>query len=54
MMKSTEFKDKVKIDFHQNNMYAWKVIFDITKYEVSKELAKDFKDLGERVGPERA
>lgn len=38
MMKSSEFKDKLKIEFFKNNMYVWKVSFDILNYEISKEL----------------
>jgi len=42
LMKSTEFKDKLKIEFYKNNMYIWKVCFDILNYEISKDLKQDF------------
>jgi hypothetical protein len=45
MLKSTEFKDKLKIEFFKNNMYIWKVSFDIIDYEISKELRQDFIEL---------
>ncbi|CDW86592.1 uba ts-n domain containing protein [Stylonychia lemnae] len=45
LMKSNEFKDKISIDFHQNNIYVWRVSFDIMNYEISKDLQKDFQEL---------
>lgn len=45
LMKSSEFKDKIKVEFFKNNMYIWKVSFDIVHYEVSNELKSDFKKL---------
>lgn len=42
LMKSSEFKEKLRIEFFKNNMYVWKVYFDLLNYEVSNELKKDF------------
>jgi hypothetical protein len=50
MLKSSEFKDKLKIEFYKNNMYIWKVSFDIMNYEISKELKQDFMALSEKMG----
>ena len=49
-MKSSEFKDKLNIEFFKNNMYIWKVSFDILSYEISNELKQDFMLLKEKIG----
>lgn len=40
---SEEFKDMLKVDFFKDNMYVWRVKFDLNKYEISKQLRADFK-----------
>ena len=49
-MSSDEFKEKVNIEFHKDNMYIWKVQFDIMLYEISKQLKDDFDALKRRTG----
>lgn len=53
-MKSSEFKDKLKVEFFKNNMYIWKVSFDLIKYEVSNDLKNDFKQLATKIGEDKA
>lgn len=43
LMASSEFKDKVTVDFYRDNMYIWRVKFDLMKYEITKTLREDFK-----------
>jgi hypothetical protein len=43
LMRSSDFKNILFIDFKNNNMYNWDVVFDITKYEISADLKEDFK-----------
>ena len=43
LLSSKDFKDIMKIDFVKDNLYLWRVTFDITKYELSKELRTDFQ-----------
>lgn len=42
MLTSVDFKDICTIEFVKDNLYNWKAVFDITKYEISKELREDF------------
>lgn len=42
LLQSDEFKDKLAIDFFKDNMYVWRVKFDLIKYEISKHLKEDF------------
>lgn len=49
-MKSSEFKNKIKIEFVSNNMYVWRVSFDLLNYEVSGNLKKDFIELERKIG----
>lgn len=53
-MKSSEFKEKIKIEFFKNNMYIWKVSFDIANYEISNELKNDFEQLKLKMGKDKA
>jgi hypothetical protein len=39
---SSEFKDKISIDFFKDNMYVWRIKFDLVNYEISKKLKGDF------------
>jgi hypothetical protein len=43
LLASSEFKDKVTVDFFKDNMYIWRVKFDLHKYEISKNLKSDFE-----------
>jgi ubiquitin-conjugating enzyme E2 Q len=45
MLTSTDFKDILNIDFVKDNMFTWRVTFDITKYEIHKDLKEDFAQL---------
>lgn len=38
MLMSKDFKDILKIDMVKDNIYIWKLVFNVTKYEISKEL----------------
>lgn len=42
LMASSEFKEKLTIDFFKDNMYIWKVKFDLTQYEIGGDLKNDF------------
>lgn len=42
MLSSKDFKEMLKIEMVKDNIYTWKLSFDITNYEVSKELKDDF------------
>ncbi len=42
MVQSQDFKDILKIDMVKDNIYLWKLSFDVSKYEISKELKEDF------------
>lgn len=42
LLSSSEFKDKVTVDFFKDNMYIWKVQFDLVSYEVGSSLKSDF------------
>ena len=42
LLASSEFKQKLQIDFFKDNMYVWKVRFDLQNYEISKTLKEDF------------
>ena len=33
----------LKIDMVGDNIYTWKVTFDLSKYEISNELKEDFE-----------
>lgn len=48
MLTSTDFKEICTIDFVKENMYQWKAVFNITKYEISKDLRGDFEQLGKQ------
>jgi hypothetical protein len=48
-MGSDEFKGIVQCEFYRDNIYVWKVYFDILKYEVSKSLKADFETLASRM-----
>lgn len=50
LLQSEEFKDKVAIDFFKDNMYVWRVKFDLIKYEISKQLKEDFAVLSQKQG----
>ena len=42
LLASTEFKEMMTVDFLKDNMYVWRVKFDLQKYEISKSLKTDF------------
>ena len=42
MVQSQDFKDILKIDMVKDNIYLWRLSFDVSKYEISKELKEDF------------
>lgn len=50
LLASSEFKDRVSVEFFKDNMYVWKVKFDILNYEISTNLKADFKQLQEKLG----
>ena len=50
MLSSLEFKDKVSVDMFKDNMYIWKVSFDLINYEISKQLKEDFEALDSKLG----
>lgn len=50
LLNSGEFKDKMEIEFAGDNMYVWRVRFDLQRYEISKELKADFVALAGRLG----
>lgn len=44
LMKSSDFKNIMTIDMKNDNLYNWTVIFDLSKYETSPDLKKDFAE----------
>lgn len=44
MLQSKDFKGLMKIDVPGDNFYTWKITFDLSKYEISKELKADFEE----------
>ncbi len=48
LLASSEFKDKVSVEFYKDNMYVWRVKFDLTKYEISQDLKNDFIQLANK------
>jgi ubiquitin-protein ligase len=48
LLASSEFKDKVSIDFFKDNMYVWRVKFDLSKYDISEQLKQDFVALANK------
>jgi ubiquitin-conjugating enzyme E2 Q len=40
----------VNIEFLKDNMYVWRVKFDIQKYDLKKDLKEDFAALARRTG----
>ena len=50
LLASSEFKDKVSVDFFKDNMYIWRVKFDLHNYEISKNLKNDFESLAQKTG----
>ena len=53
LIKSSEFKNKIEIEFYNNNMYVWRVYFDLINYQVSASLKKDFQDLEKKMGSKK-
>ena len=53
LMKSSEFRNKLTVDFHNNNMYVWRVYFDLLNYEVSANLKKDLVELEKKMGDKK-
>ena len=49
LLNSSEFKEKMEIQFTGDNMYVWRVRFDIQRYEISKELKSDFEQLARKL-----
>ena len=49
LMSSGEFKDIAQCEFFKDNMYVWRLGFDLQKYEVSKTLKVDFESLAKRM-----
>ena len=48
LLASSEFKGKVNVEFFKDNMYVWRVKFDLSQYEISKELKQDFEIYAEK------
>jgi hypothetical protein len=44
MLSSKDFKDVVKIEMVKDSLYTWKICFNLTNYEISKELRQDFEE----------
>ena len=42
MLSSKDFKNILKIEMVNDNIYSWKVSFNITNYEIPKELKEQF------------
>ena len=40
----------LNVDFYKDNMYVWRVKFDLRKYEISKSLKSDFSQIAQRMG----
>lgn len=50
LMGSGEFKNIAECEFYKDNMYVWRLSFNLFKYEVSKNLKVDFESLAKRMG----
>jgi hypothetical protein len=43
MVSAKDFKNLMKIEIPNDNFYTWRIAFDLSKYEISKELKEDFE-----------
>jgi ubiquitin-conjugating enzyme E2 Q len=43
MLQSQDFKEILQMEMIKDNTYVWKLVFDVSKYEISKELKEDFQ-----------
>ena len=42
MVQSQDFKDILQMEMIKDSIYVWKLVFNVSKYEISKELKEDF------------
>ena len=45
LITAQDFKDIMTIAFVKDNIYTWKVVFDLKNYETYKELKEDIEIL---------
>lgn len=43
LLASSEFKEKLAVEFIKDNMYIWRIKFNLQSYDFSKNLKEDFE-----------
>lgn len=49
LLSSSEFKEIIEANFYKDNIYVWRVKFDLERYEISPALKADFQSLAKNL-----